>query len=78
MRATVSSSEKRAAVHACAARCDCRRARDTAARAPAGAPKRGSATHASIRAAAHRAAAATRRPNGRRRHARFDFERPRA
>ncbi|AXF22025.1 hypothetical protein CUJ89_17015 [Burkholderia pyrrocinia] len=74
----MSASESRAVAHARAARCDCRRARDTAARSPAGAPKRGNATRTPIRAAAHRAAAATRRPNGRRHHVPFDFDRPRA
>ncbi|OXJ32915.1 hypothetical protein CFB82_17150 [Burkholderia sp. HI2714] len=61
-----------------AARCDHCRVRDAAARPPANAPKRSSATGPSNHVAAHRAAAAANRPNGRRRHVPFDFDRLRA
>ncbi|MBA9831604.1 hypothetical protein DI458_03320 [Burkholderia contaminans] len=70
------ASGNRVDAHVQVALCDCCRARDAAARLPAGAPKRGSATGPSHHAAAHRAAAATNRPNGRRRHVPFDFDRP--
>ncbi|RQT69052.1 hypothetical protein DF045_25045 [Burkholderia cepacia] len=59
-------------------RCNRCRARDAAARPPACTPKRGGATGPSNHAALHRAAAATNRPNGRRRQVPFDFDRPRA
>ncbi|OXI46597.1 hypothetical protein CFB84_17580 [Burkholderia aenigmatica] len=72
------ASGNRVAAHLHAARCDCYRARDAAVRLPDGAPKRGSATGLSNHAAAHRAAAATNHPNGRQRHAPFDFDRLRA
>ncbi|NIE61194.1 hypothetical protein F3J12_28175 [Burkholderia sp. Ax-1735] len=72
------ASGNRVDAHVQVARCDCCRARDAEARLPAAAPKRGSATGQSNRAAVHRAAAAANRPNGRRRRVPFDFDRLRA
>ncbi|ORT82505.1 hypothetical protein B7G54_27310 [Burkholderia puraquae] len=63
------------AAHARAARCGRRQARVAVPRALAGAPKQSGATCTPDRAAAHPAVAATNRPNGRRRHAPFDFDR---
>ncbi|OXI22583.1 hypothetical protein CFB43_16925 [Burkholderia sp. AU15512] len=72
------ASGNRVDAHVQVVRRDRCRARDAEARLPAGAPKRGSATGPSNHAAAHRAAAASTHPNGRRRHVPFDFDRPRA
>ncbi|RBB37376.1 hypothetical protein DPV79_22155 [Burkholderia reimsis] len=72
------SSGNRVAARGHAVRCNRCRARDAAARPPACTPKRGGATGPSNHAAAHRAAAATNRPNGRRRRVPFDFDRLRA
>ncbi|OXI43321.1 hypothetical protein CFB49_16620 [Burkholderia sp. AU17457] len=74
----MSASERRAARHAHTSRYGDARARDAVLRSSAGAPRQRSATDPRRRGAAHRAAAATHRPNGRRRHVPFDFDRLRA
>ncbi|OXI32624.1 hypothetical protein CFB89_16110 [Burkholderia sp. AU16741] len=78
IHATVSASERRAARHARTRRDGDARARDAVLRASAGAPRQRSASWPRRRGAAHRAAAATHRPNGRRRRVPFDFDRLRA
>ncbi|MPV59866.1 hypothetical protein CFB46_03545 [Burkholderia sp. HI2761] len=72
------ASENRAARPAHTTRYGDERARDAALRSSADTPRQGSAMRMRRRVAAHRASAPTHRPNGRRRHASFDFDRPRA
>ncbi|RQS75462.1 hypothetical protein DF048_22530 [Burkholderia seminalis] len=74
----MSAVDTRVARHACTPRGGDERACDAAARSHAGAPKQRRATCLPIRIAMHRAAAAIRYPNGRRRPVPFDFDRPRA
>ncbi|NTZ10772.1 hypothetical protein FCJ60_34850 [Burkholderia metallica] len=74
----MSVSENRAARPARTTRYGDERARDAVLRSPAGALQQDSTTGTRRRVAAHRAAAPTHRPNGRRRHVPFDFDRPRA
>ncbi|OXI74802.1 hypothetical protein CFB44_16345 [Burkholderia sp. AU31280] len=74
----MSASERRAARHAHTSRYGDARARDAVSRSSAGVPRRRSATDPRRWLAADRSAAATHRPNGRRRHVPFDFDRLRA
>ncbi|PRG62726.1 hypothetical protein DF150_31250 [Burkholderia cenocepacia] len=74
----MSPSEKCAARQARTIRYGDERARVAVARTPAGAPQQGRATGTRRPVAAHRAAASTHRPNGRRWRVPFDFHRLRA